>query len=408
MIRRSAKLSTVLRTGQAALHGVTADLAMPPLSPDEVTEQIILRKGNSKTTKDFFAWAATAKNVQFHAPVHIKLRANGLRSVFLNEGSFVRRNTPLFTIPLSSAVTTANIYSQLPKLDYPPVSAELVRPLFTDSEMVHITDQVLLAAAISMVTYRYSKIDDPWADDSPINPRAGLLPYCRMIDDENFDDKVLLQMYRNGLDTFQFESYNEIMSMFSHSVTNIHSKLALPVPLEHFRRTLRVVIARVEHLPTKKEAMRPPWQKRMLRPLRRLAKIRSPVNCCLVPMMDMLNHSNRPNAAARIGASPLFDGHPAVAMMALTDISGGQEICRHYNMAMERAACFFRYGFLPYDIMTVEEFDGHDEYLVKGGYYDPHRMLSKPPDVVANEKRVEDEVERLQDVWKSTRRPKTE
>uniref|UniRef100_A0A0A9YR50 SET domain-containing protein n=1 Tax=Lygus hesperus TaxID=30085 RepID=A0A0A9YR50_LYGHE len=78
----------------------------------------------------------------------------------------------------------------------------------------------------------------------------------------------------------------------------------------------------------------------------------------MVPLLDMVNHSNRPNCAVRIARSPLLPHHAsAITLHTIAPVSVGGELCRHYNFALSRSNALFRYGFLPFDILTMIEID---------------------------------------------------
>jgi hypothetical protein len=49
----------------------------------------------------------------------------------------------------------------------------------------------------------------------------------------------------------------------------------------------------------------------------------------------------------------------------LNDIEGGRELCRYYNFAISRGNALFRYGFLPFEMMSLEHYDPYTQHYCK-------------------------------------------
>lgn len=392
---------------------------MPQLPQDQLLRLMTGRKGQSPLINNYFRWCSEQANIQFHVPMFFTLRPNGMRAAYLYDGCVIPRGQPIFTVPYSAVVTPATIAS------FPwaaaNVTPDAIAPHVTDEEIAPLAPQLYLGLQFAHMIYRLNgdaevgSIAGPTCATGAASAmpgeaqQTGLAPWCHFIDDENFDEAFILKMFRNGLDTMQTQSYNELASMFNHSMTNIQDRLRLPFSVEHLKRITRVVLSRCELIPTADELqtrnfvrlLRRAWWRLSGQSVEGMKASRRQLS--VVPLLDALNHSNRPNVGVRYGVSSFLDNKPAVTVFALTDIFGGQELCRHYNFAMNRAAALFRYGFLPFDVMTVVEHDAWQSHYKEG-------LRPNMGDESAAQRRdkaqVAEEVARLESVFVAARRGK--
>jgi len=228
---------------------------------------------------------------------------------------------------------------------------------------------------------------------------SGANPWARLIEDEDFNENFILNMYGGALDKWQRETFEELTASFHRCITAIHEGLGLTMKIDHLRRISRLVLARAEHVPPQGYWETPRWRRRLVRAWRRILKQREPSELAMIPMLDLINHSNRPNCGVRFGPSAVLGGQPAITIHSLARIPPGEEICRHYNFALSRPVSLFRYGFLPFDLISIVELDPANEYIFK------NQHMMNPPEEEKQAKIVKEreEVQRLESIYQKAR-----
>ncbi|RNF11205.1 hypothetical protein TraAM80_01137 [Trypanosoma rangeli] len=139
-----------------------------------------------------------------------------------------------------------------------------------------------------------------------------------------------------ALDTWQRQSYEEMTKKFHSNITAIHEKLEPPFSVDTFRRITRLVLARAEHMPPLNFYDGSSVWRRPRHYLRRCMKRPDPSEVCMVLLLDLVNHSNRPNCGLCVGLSLVVGGKGAITLYSIVRINPGQGICRHYNFAINR------------------------------------------------------------------------
>lgn len=320
-----------------------------------------------------------------------------MRGLFAADGHDIPANSPIATIPLASVITG----SGMAKGDFgiPSITPEMIASSIQDEEIRMLAPHIYLglqfASAISYIPGR-SAMDT--AEDESLSDLLveDIMPLCRMIDDEDFNEEFLFRMYGATLDTWQKASFTEMTDKFNKTMTDLHTDLKLPFSIRHLRRICRLVLARTEHVPRPEQFEGSKFMRQMKRVADGLLKRKPEMDVAIVPVLDLVNHSNRPNLGIRIGPSPILDGRAALTLHTLMPVKGGQELCRHYNFALTRQAALFRYGFLPFDLIAVEELSAINEHLVK------NRELSPESDeVIAKRRKEMEEIHRLEGLFKN-------
>ncbi|KAG5509147.1 hypothetical protein JKF63_06156 [Porcisia hertigi] len=318
---------------------------------------------------DFYHSCRTHFGIHLHEETFIGTRSSQHRGLFLSHAGTapLPANRPLATIPLSSLLTVSNIATQpnaLPQLTLAQVGAAIA-----DDEFSVMAPQLYLALQMSAIIMAIPDTTHV-CSVAELNRladvlRAGATPYARMLDDEDFNEEFVFGMYGMALDSWQRTSYEEMTKKLHLTLTAIHEAVNPPFKLEHLRRITRLVLARAEHVPPANYYRRNLFLRRLQRRWRRLRGTPEPAEVALVPYLDLVNHSNRPNCAIRVGPSPVLGGDGAITLYTLRDVQPGQELCRHYNFALNRASALFRYGFLPFDLISIVDHDSVNENVIK-------------------------------------------
>lgn len=375
-----------------------------------------MEAGSRKVTSlvvDFLGECAEHHGVKFHAPVLFGLRPQiGLRGLYLAEGFSVKRNTPIFTIPFTGLLSAENVVTKpnAPQITLADVEANMIddelKPLAT-----HILFGLHMAEQVASLPKHHSRDLDPdnlTLDEYDAMLRFftdGIMPWARMIDDENWAEEHVIGTYRSALDKWQTQDYNDILNMFNRNITEIHHKMKLRCTTEDFRRITRVCIARTEQVLPASELTTSRAKRLLTKLYRRLNGLpqRARPDLRMIPLMDMLNHSNRANTWMRVfpdGTELGVGKGPCVSLFALNDIEGGRELCRYYNFAMSRGNALFRYGFLPFEMMAMDNFDPWKEHYVKGV---APNLMPESEEEAKKRIEIEKEVARMQEIFRQTR-----
>lgn len=386
----------------------------------------LLREKNelySKTSSlpgDFYKSCREYFKIISHVPTYIGTRDSQVRGLFLasepahgqpTPAAVLEPNQPIFTVPLDTIYTTSNIANKPNTLHN--VSVEDIRALIPVDEFKIMAPQLYLGLQFAAITNAIPDVPAAIPTDGSFN-RSALSdsleryidiqssqanPWARMIEDEDFNENFILNMYGGALDKWQRECFEELTSSFHRCITSIHEGLKLRMKLDHLRRITRLILARAEHVPPEGYWEQPRWKRRISRTWRRLRRQREPSQIGMIPMLDLVNHSNRPNCGVRVGPSPHLEGKAAITLYSLSRILPGQELCRHYNFSLTRPVALFRYGFLPFDLISIVELDPANEYLFKN----QHQM--RPPEEAQRKKEEEErkEIQRLEAIFQKAK-----
>ncbi|KPI88482.1 hypothetical protein ABL78_2378 [Leptomonas seymouri] len=357
----------------------------------------------STLPSDFYRCCAEHFNIRIHEGTFIGVRSSQHRGLFLSadRAAPLRANTPLATIPLNSLYTVSNIATKPNTLR--DVTVDNVRDAIRDDEFRIMAPQFYLGLQMSAIIASLpditrSESQEEYERMSEIL-REGASPYARLLDDEDFSEEFVFGMYGMALDAWQRSSYEEMTKKYHLALTSIHEALRLPFKLEHFQRITRLVVARAEHVPPAGYYGGTTLMRKLSRRWRKWKRIPDPFDVALAPYLDLVNHSNRPNCAVRIGPSPVLNGAGAITLFSLRDIQPGQELCRHYNFGLNRASALFRYGFLPFDLISIVDHDAIDEHLIKNA------SMFKPESQEELEKRERErrELARLEKIFQDAK-----
>ena len=348
---------------------------------------------------EFFRCCVNYFGIIFHHPVVTGVRSSQIRGLFNPDGHRLNANTLLITIPLKNVLTSA-------KLAQHPLAAAAtesqVRDLIKDDEMKHMVHHFLLGLHCASIVHQLPDVTKVGTNTDAIERlRSDLVPWVRMLDDEGYDEPFLHQMYGPALDIWQKKSFDELNGMFSRAVCDIHTGLNAQVPLDHFRRHTRLSLARTESFPSHSWFTKLRWSRNMLKAKWSFLGQKQPLDTVLVPMLDLVNHSNRPNVAVSVGASSALLGEPAISIHTIAPVEGGAELCRHYNLAMSRAVTLFRYGFLPFDTIAVHEHSFFDEAYGRT----MASLEPEPKNRIDAKKAQEQELDRLEGIFRKARQP---
>lgn len=375
----------------------------------------IMRKSSGFATNmivDFIRECTTQHNVTFHAPIIFGLRESGMRGVFLSDNHNVERNMPILSFPLRAALTVDNTLLRATQLERSLPTMQRVRDILAKNQLEALGDHVLLSIAIALRIHqlpRSSRIDVDSLTKEEFEGFAlamghPVTPWARMIDQEDWDDGYVGSAYKSLLDTWQQQNYNELLTGFRLAMSRLHSELELPMPIPLLLRVTRTVIARVDQVPLYEDLQRSNWSRRLTSWRHRFLgapALSDRRRVALLPMIDMLNHSNRPNSLLRITATDKQGGvEPTVNLVSTCRIRGGSEICRHYNFNMDRGNALFRYGFLPFSVVGVEKLDPWKEHYSRGV---APNLGAEPQHIVEERRKVDDEVQRLQRLFRKER-----
>lgn len=344
----------------------------------------------------------------------------------------VEPNEAIFTIPLETIYTTSNIASKpnmLPHLTVKQVENfirvegfKLLAPqLYLGVQFAALTSAipevpVMQKRSLPSSSSFYLSHDEGSGaystEEDKSDARVSLHryrdlqqshanPWARVLEDEDFNENFVLHMYGGALDKWQRESFDDLTTTFHRTITSIYEGLGLQklMKVEHLRRISRLVLARVEHVPPETYYSTPRWQRRLSRAWRRLRHKREPFQLAMIPLLDLVNHSNRPNCGVRIGPSAHLQGKAGITLYSLTRILPGQELCRHYNFSLTRPVALFRYGFLPFDLISIVDLDPANEYIFKN----QHQM--RPPEEAQRlkEEKEQREIARLEAIFQKAK-----
>ncbi|CBZ32942.1 hypothetical protein, conserved [Leishmania donovani] len=363
----------------------------------------VLYGPSSTLPSDFFRCCTAHFGVHLHEETFIGTRSSQHRGLFLSRSRTtpLPANKPLATIPLSTLLTVSKISTKPNVL--PHVTLAKVHDAIADDEFRIMAPQFYLGlqmsaiiAAIPDITRAHSAVEVSEMTDLL---RAGVTPYARMLDDEDFNEEFVFGMYGMALDSWQRASYEEMTKKYHLALTAIHEAIDPPFKLEQFQRITRLVLARVEHVPPADYYSGRLFLRRLRRRWRRLRKMPEPAEVALVPYLDLVNHSNRPNCTTRIGPSSVLGGEGAITLVTLREVLPGEELCRHYNFALSRASALFRYGFLPFDLISIVEHDAVDEHVMKSR--DMFRAESE--EQLEQRRREAEEVARLEKLFQDAK-----
>ncbi|CCW67800.1 unnamed protein product [Phytomonas sp. Hart1] len=364
----------------------------------------VLYPTSSTIARDFYDCCRHVFEIKLHEETFIGERSSQVRGLFLSMArqTSLPSNQPIATIPLATLYTETNIHEKLNTLQH--LRTDHVRDAIADEEFKLMAPQLYIGMQIAAITAALpdiSKVGDAeeYAQITEILS-SGANPWARIYDDEDFSDKFVFGMYGMTLDSWQRNSYDEMIDKFNRSTTLVHDKFKLPFKIHHFRRMARLVIARLEHMPPFDYYNHSFRVRQWRRNCRRLFRLKEPSELTLIPLLDLVNHSNRPNCAIRVGPSALLGGDPAITLFSLTTIAPGEELCRHYNFALNRASALFRYGFLPFDLIAIIEHNSIEEHFVR------NRMEMDPiaDGEIARLEAENREVERLEKIFQEAKR----
>lgn len=357
---------------------------------------------------DFMRECADVHDIRFHAPVIFGLRDDGMRGLYLADGHEMPRNTPLFTVPLKKCITAERLLASPHAL--PKSSPAELKPHVADEEFHHMLVPISMALNVCNHIAQLPNLNAAKVREEDLKPEVykelldlftgDLMPWCRMIDDEDWNEEHVSNVYKKALDEFQKQNVADLTIRFNRTMADLHERMELDIPLEHTKRVTRVLLARMDQLPTYEELAKPPLVRRMQKLYRAVTKQRVPRAPTIVPMVDMLNHSNRPNVVLRVGVD---NGIPAVRVHTIAPIRSGVEICRQYNFGMDRSNALFRYGFLPFELFSIPDLDPWKEQYAKGIH---PNMGEQSPAEREKQEQTEREVKRLQGMFTSRNKAK--
>lgn len=385
-------------------------------------EKNALYSRSSSLPEDFYHCCYDYFKIVPHAPTYIGIRDSQVRGLFLSSEpvagfpglpppSPLKANQPIFSVPLANVYSTSNIDKKPSTLHHTTVEQiEKLIPIdefkkmaphfYLGLQFAVLVDSIPEGPTIANQTASVFSGDVNGSIDRYIDiQRSQANPWARMLEDEDFNEAFILNMYGGALDKWQRENYDEMTIGFHRCISAIHEGLRVPMKLDHLRRISRLVLARAEHLPPEGYWQQSRWKRRLARHWRSFRNQREPTQLAMVPLLDMVNHSNRPNCAVRIGPSPLLNGAPAVSLYTMCEVLPGQELCRHYNFSLTRSAALFRYGFLPFDLISIVDIDPVNEHLFKN----QHQM--RPPEEAEREKeeKQKKEVQRLEAIFQQAK-----
>lgn len=364
-------------------------------------------KGASALPKEYFSSCTNHFGIVLHEPLFIGVRGSQVRGLYLSldHPRGVPANKPLFTIPLRNALTIPNL--QKHRFAQKDITVDQVRDCVTSDEFRIMTPLFYIGMQVASIIshlpdFRKAMSEEEFMQSQQLMT-GDLIPWARMLDDEDFNEMFIFGMYGMALDSWQRASFQELNKEFHKNITNIHTTLKLPYSVDLLRRITRLVIARAEQIPLTSNYDGPLWLRRLRRLYRWVRKdIQLPTEPGVLPLLDLVNHSNRPNVRLSIAPSKFVGGAPAVTVSSLCAILPGQEICRHYNFAMTRPNALFRYGFLPFDLISVVEHDAVDEHLIKA-----QDQFKPEEDVLVEQRKKEmNEIQRLENIFRAARSTK--
>lgn len=372
-------------------------------------EKNALYSESSSLPRHFFRCCEEYFKIQFHVPVYMGVRDSQVRGLFLSSetGRPMRANEPIATIPLPSVYSQHSIHQKPNALSH--VSLEDVAQLIPVEEFRVMAPHLYMGLQFAAITAAIPDVPSTTSAGSDggldaVSRYSEIIasqanPWMRVIEDEDFNEKFVLHMYGGALDKWQRESFDDLTTSFHRCITAIHEGLKLHMSVDHFRRITRLVLARAERIPEDRYWQQRRWVRRYQRWWRRMRKQPQPDQLAMIPLLDLVNHSNRPNCGVRVGPSPILGGQPAATIFSLCPVLPGQELCRHYNFSLTRPAALFRYGFLPFDLISIVEIDPANEYLFKN-----QNQLRPPEDAIREKEAAQQkEVHRLEQLFQGAK-----
>lgn len=365
--------------------------------------------------------------VKFHVPVLVGERHDGLRGLYLAGGHSVGRNEPVLTIPYRTFITPETLATAPEALT--SITQESLRAAIKDEEFASIVPHIYMAIQLSQQMQRLPRNSHEVSEAAQraathqaqgieLTPAGkmvlekygelvevftgGLMPWCRMVDDLDWSEQHVQELYKPVLDQFQTSNYDDMILKFGRNMSHLHANSMLEMKLDDLRRLTRIIMARAEQVPLSSELRTPAWQRRFIRAYRLYRK--EPLfkrTMAIIPVAELINHSGRPNVVMKFG---IFDGEPAVRLQSVVPITGGSEICRHYNFALDRSNSLFRYGFLPFDIASVPQLDQWKAHYLNDVYPQLGEFTESEREEM---NRVQTEVDKLQDVFRNRQRGDT-
>ncbi|EPY33404.1 hypothetical protein AGDE_08300 [Angomonas deanei] len=350
---------------------------------------------------DFYHCCKNHLNIQLNYKTYVGMRSSQQRGIFLDPSEHIKQNQVIATIPLTSLHRLSNIQTKPNTMRN--VSLDDVRNAIKNSEFKMMAPQIYMGLQFSSIisllpdVSKQKSMED--IDKCNAVLQSDINPWARMLDDEDFNEDFVLSMYGMSLDNWQRNKFDDLNVHFRTAMNDVYMALQPPFKPEHFRRITRLIIARVEHVPPEDYYDGNATIRRLRRRLRQLRGKPDPTDLAMVPFLDMLNHSNRPNVGIRVGPSPVLNGKGAITVYSLCEIAPGHELCRHYNFAISRPFALFRYGFLPFDLITMTETDPAMEHVFKN----QHMMSDESMEAQRAKEMVEREVDRLETLFKEAR-----
>uniref|UniRef100_A0A7S1QV27 SET domain-containing protein n=1 Tax=Neobodo designis TaxID=312471 RepID=A0A7S1QV27_NEODS len=363
---------------------------------------------------------AADRGCKFHVPTLVGVRRDGMRGLYIADGHEAKRNEPILTIPYRAFISSDRLQNEPGAL--PEATLEKIVELMEDEELVPVAPAIHLAVQQS---HQMLRLPRNTRDVSNAAQRAmsavargetqteahkealaayekvvnlyteNLMSWCRVVDDEDWNETHVQELYKPVLDQFQTNNYDDTLARFNKAIQRVHTKLNLDAKLEDVRRIARVVIARTEQVPLESDLSAPYVVRRLTKLKRSVLKQPTPRHGVVVPMVELINHSGRPNVAVRFG---IYDGEPALRVQTIAPVGAARELCRHYNFAMDRSNAVFRYGFLPFEVASVPELSAWKNHYVDDIY---PQLASQTAEEMEEERKVDAEVHRLENIFKN-------
>jgi hypothetical protein len=370
-------------------------------------------RSGAALSKDYFSMLTDPDKfgVRIHVPVRLGLRSSGIRGVFLeSNANKLLAGTTVCSIPLASATHAENVAS----FGEFNSERERVAAETTVAQMQGMIDddEFKKLAEVFLVTLRFmwlrSKIPnysihmtEKECNDADVLLRHGVNPWVRIIDDEAFDDDFVLELFGQVLDRWQRDSYNELVRKLQITVKKIFYQVKPPGEIRDFQRFFRIFLARMERYYPVNYYSLPNWRKSFMRSYCQYfsKEKRPPTIPYLIPLYDLINHSNIPNIVVRHGSCPDLGGVPGVWLSTTRPIDPGDELCRCYDFSMSKVASLFRFGFLPMELMVVPTIDqAGDHYLANR-----HRLLPGSAQEAEREKEMSEQISALEAKYRAAR-----
>ena len=332
---------------------------------------------------DFFHAMKNHFGAYISQPLAIKERNAFVRGLYLGSNSYAKRGEVLAAIPLNkAAITVDSIHKMLTtkiKIRNDVTEEAVYKQVSHLSKgVISLVPQIAIAVNLALVIRELpdslTSTSIAEYDEMQTVLKSGLASYTRMIDDESFVDEMVWHLYSTALDDNQKKAYQEMLAEFNNALHAVRDGLKLTlISAEHLRRIARITLARVDHIST------PDWIRKSPR-ARNFSRLAHRIKCifkgesalpelvgkqvAIVPLADMINHSNRPTVALQYGRCKELNGEYCATIVALRDLAPGVELARHYNVSLQRPSLLFRYGFLPFEVINVVEQDAFREHYL--------------------------------------------